>query len=154
MTPPLMRRLELSLTLSLLFWIGITEPMSASCVWLWHNAQEAKVKSVLIFSGTATKITPDADGLFVRFLVHRVWKGNLQRYTELPLYMTLDSFAFEEGTEYLVFADRLSDEQRRTLRVPPGNSVYDVTSCGGTSTLANGRSLLNDLGASKTPASR
>ena len=143
----------IGVTMLAVWLFGITQSMSASCVRLWQNAQEAKAKSALVFSGTATRIKPDADGLFVQFLVHRVWKGNLQRHTEVPLYMTLDSFAFEEGTDYLVFADRLSEEQLPTLRVPPGNPVYYVSSCSATSTLRNGRSLLKELGSSKKPAS-
>jgi hypothetical protein len=147
------RRVARSLTPPLVFWFGITQSMSAACVRLWQDAQEAKATSVLVFSGTATRIKPDADGLFVQFLIDQVWKGSLQRHTELPLYMTLDSFTFDEGTEYLVFADRLSEEQLRTLRVPPGNVVYYVSSCSATRTLRNGRSLLKDLGSSKKPAS-
>jgi hypothetical protein len=133
--------------------VGAPAPLFAECVRLWHNISEAKAQSTLVFSGTVTKFKPDPDGVFVTFTVKRVWKGTLARQVELPLYLTLDSFRFDQGIDYLVFADRLSQKQQSTLAVPTETApVFYVSECGATRTLADAQSSLKELGDSKKPS--
>ena len=121
----------------------------AECVRLWKDFTDAKRRASLVFSGTVTEMKPDPDGVFVAFAVDRVWKGSPKRPLILPLFVSLDSFKFQQGTTYLVFADRhrSSSAHPQSLRVPTASEpVFEVSECGATRTIAEAREALAQLG--------
>jgi len=124
----------------------------AECVMLWKDIKDAKRLSAVVFSGTVVEMKGDPDGVFVTFDVDRVWKGRARRRLVMPLHTSLDSFRFENGRNYVVFADRLSPSDQRSMRVPTVTEpVFDVSSCSPTKPLDQAKDTVAILGRSTRP---
>lgn len=127
----------------------VPHPAGAECIRLWKDFADAKRRASLVFSGTVTETKPDPDGSFVAFAIDRVWKGSAKRRLVSPLFVSLDSFRFQKGTMYLVFADRhrSSSANPQSLRVPTTSEpVFEVSECSATRTIAEAGEALVQLG--------
>jgi hypothetical protein len=132
----------------------MSRPLAAECISLWKDIPDAKRRAALVFSGTVIERRPDPDGLFVTFAVNRIWKGPRLRRVILPLYMTLDSFRFLEGKEYLVFADPHTTATSDPLFKPGPTTtepVYEVSQCSPTKPVAEAQAALAQLGPGSKP---
>jgi hypothetical protein len=81
-----------------------------------------------VFSGTVLSSTPSADGTGTvhRFEVSRLYRGNIQRVTEVVTQGGKScGFPFEPGKSYLVFST--------------GHGTRSATTCGGTRVLEQAR---------------
>lgn len=88
----------------------------------------------------------------VGFDVSRVWKGIVGKRFVLHIVPTQEDDAFEwfeQGTEYLVFAQRNSPQKTARLGLP--EPTYGATGCGGTTSLLTGVMYLIDLGPGRSP---
>ena len=122
----------------------------AECVATWKDISDAKRQAALVFSGTVTELKPDPDGLFVVFAVDRAWKGSPRRRLVLPLWTaSIESFVFQKGEAYLVFADRhqSSRSDPLSMRVPTiSEPVFKVSTCSATRALSTAQTALAQLG--------
>jgi hypothetical protein len=73
-----------------------------------------------------------AFGMRLTFDVDRVWKGSATK--TLVMYQVLHPDStdhWKPNTEYLIFASRLSEENRRHLALEPGEDGFVVHGCSG-----------------------
>jgi hypothetical protein len=129
---------------------------AAECIAFWKDIPEAKRQAALVFSGTVVERKPHPHGSAVVFDVDRVWKGSVQRRHVLPLYIWIESFEFQEGETYVVFANR--------YQVPSGNSsphmrpstsgpLFEISICSATRRLSESQTTLMQLGPGSKPKS-
>ena len=73
-----------------------------------------------------------AFGLRLTFEVRHVWKGPAPKTAILYQVLNPDSpDHWKPNTEYLIFADRLSDEQRSSVFLQPDEEAHIVQNCSG-----------------------
>ena len=73
-----------------------------------------------------------AFGLRLTFEVRHVWKGPAPKTAILYQVLNPDSpDHWKPNTEYLIFANRLSDEQRPSVFLQPGEEGHIVQNCSG-----------------------
>jgi hypothetical protein len=118
-----------------------------------HNKQRADV----VFSGTVTNVQQlDNRHSLVTLNVEKVWKGSRGRRVVLHnIVDNIDSYRFPHdaaGQRYLVFANRLTSQQRAGFSLGEKEQAFGVPICGGGSGPLQQHELeLRDLGRSRVP---
>jgi hypothetical protein len=118
-----------------------------------HNKQRAD----LVFSGAVTNMQQlDYRHSLVTLNVEKVWKG--PRGRRVVLHNTvdnIDSYRFPVdavGKQYLVFAGRLTPQQRSGFSLGEKEHAFGVPICGGgTGPLQQHERELRDLGRGRAP---
>ena len=99
----------------------------------------------------------DASKQVVTLEVSRVWKGPVSRTAVLyqAPWVAFDSYEFPRqavGTQYLVFAVRLTARQRQDFALEGQEQTFAVPACGGgTTELRDIRNVPRQLGAGRKP---
>jgi hypothetical protein len=95
-----------------------------------------------------------AFGMRLTFEVHMVWKGPLSRTAIVYQVLNPDSTDhWKPGTDYLILANRLSDEERSYVFLGPGDEGFLVQNCSGASswTPEVESNVRRALGVGRTP---
>ena len=140
-------RATLALTLLLLSALAA----SAEC---FHAPVSDYIKhSDRIFRGTVTDIEKHDTHLLITFRVSRVWKGNPGRTTVLHQLTGLDRATWPAnpiGLEFLIFARRLSEDEREFIGTK-GADVFGVPICKHATSIGHASEFLKRLGKGRTP---
>jgi hypothetical protein len=151
-----MKRWRCSAILGCVLTVTFGRTVDAECVGfpLEHYVKYADV----IFLGVVKDIREvDASKHIVTFEVSRVWKGPVRRTAVLyqAPWVAFDSYEFPRravGTQYLVFAARLTAPQRRDFALEGQQQRFAVPACGGgTTELRDIRDAPRQLGAGRKP---
>jgi hypothetical protein len=107
------------------------------------DAERALADSEAVLSGEVVEIERDSQTLKVTLRASEVWKGPQRETLEVstPTQGSACGYAFKEGQEYLVYANRYT-----------GNQGLEVDYCNGTRRLAEAQAHLEVLGAGKKPS--
>ena len=95
-----------------------------------------------------------AFGMRLTFEVHMVWKGPSSRTAIVYQVLNPDSTDhWKPGTDYLILANRLSDEERSYVFLGPGDEGFLVQNCPGASSWTPDveRDVRRALGAGRKP---
>lgn len=114
--------------------LAVPEAKACECPQKPSSDKAALKEADRVFSGTVLSSTPSADGTeqVHRFEVSRLYKGDLQRVTEVVSKGGKScGFPFEPGKSYLVFST--------------GHSPMTATTCDGTRVLAQASAKLPTL---------
>jgi hypothetical protein len=151
-----MKRWRYPVILCCVLTVTFERTVSAECVGfsLEHYVKYADV----IFSGVVKDIREvDASRQIVTLEVSRVWKGPVRRTAVLyqAPWVAFDSYEFPQravGTQYLVFAARLTARQRQDFALGGKEPTFAVPACGGgTTELRDIRNVPRQLGAGQKP---
>jgi hypothetical protein len=112
----------------------------------------------VVFLGTVRHVAVDGMKQVVTLDVSRVWKGEVRRsivFYQAP-WASFDSFSFPAvwtgtGTQILVFAKRLTADQRRDFALLEHEAAFAVPPCGGTVALRDRRDAPRQLGHGRAP---
>jgi hypothetical protein len=116
-----------------------------------------------VFTGKVIKISKiepkgreklDSEVKKITFDIYQVWKGPLERQLSLVrvnVILAECSYQFEEGEEYLVYADKNSSDVYRYRYVQTGKDILDATTCSRTNKLIDAEGDLDILGPGKIP---
>jgi hypothetical protein len=109
----------------------------------------------LVFSGRVEGLNQTTEfGVRVTFNVGRVWKGAVSKRFDLYVWeLNSESARFEFQRQYIVFAYRMSEEDRQRVGLTPRDPIaFTATSCGAVlaptraSPDPNASTLLRELG--------
>ena len=128
-----------------------------------RSATTAMDQAAAVFSGVVTEIKYVDDPkktnrewrIVVTFTVKQAWKNvTTKGFTLHTVYnrASCDGYAFEHGKEYLVFARKNEDADRRHFAptVLPQES-FGVRFCGGTSLLSSAKEYFAEMGRGTIP---
>jgi hypothetical protein len=154
-----LRRLFLLVSLPLL----MSRVASAECPIVPGDIRTIARYSSVAFSGTVTRIESISalrGGEAVTFDVERVWKGSPSKQFEVYNVgfagIADGFFPFQNGTKYLVFAHRQTQEDRAAFGLAASGPVaYRIGACGqGTRTYEEAKGEIAKLGAGRAPSPR
>jgi hypothetical protein len=137
----------------------------AECPKLPDDIRAIAKSSAVVFSGTVTQIASSGVSEIgreaVTLAVDRVWKGSPSR--QIVVYnitnktltgITDVGFVFSKGTKYIVFAHRLTSEERAHFGLAASGPVaFGIAACGGgTHPYEDARPEVAKLGAGRAPS--
>ena len=111
----------------------------------------------IVFLGTVSAMRVDGSTQIISFDASRVWKGTVRPGVVLyqARWVAFDSYTFPNGaigTQYLVFATRLTADQRNDFTVAEQEDAFAVPTCGGgTTELRDVRDAPRQVGAGRAP---
>jgi hypothetical protein len=122
---------------SALVWVllAFRSDASAECIRVTPDLPKFFQDADLVFRGTllGAELRPKGSSMqALTFSVDNVWKGEVTRQFTVYQFLFVESYAFERGAAYVLFAHLLTPEERQRRRIPAdADQIFEVETCGG-----------------------